>query len=86
MSGQIERGQQRNTNSIRASEGNTKYDEGRRRRGIGLIVGDKYGSRGQLAHTWLLSLGEWGLPLYLLAGSGFCPADNAANFAPIAAT
>ena len=48
---------------------------------IGLIAGDKYGSRGQLAHTWLLSLGWWGLPLspprvWLLS------ADNAANFAP----
>ena len=40
---------------------------------IGLIAGDKYGSRGQLAHTWLLSLGWWGLPLspprvWLLSG------------------
>ena len=48
---------------------------------IGLIAGDKYGSRGQLAHTLLLSLGEWGLPLSPLVGSGFCPPDNAANFA-----
>ena len=66
-------GQQRNTNSIsrqrRKYEIRVSADGGK----IGLIAGDKYGSQGQLAHTSLLSLGEWGLPLsprrvWLLSG------------------
>ena len=36
-----------------------------------MIAGDKYGSRGQLAHTWLLSLGEWELPTISSQGLAF---------------